>query len=304
MRYCRNERIWFMVLPLAAWVLLAPAPRPASAGIFSKHTKANPTERVPALIATLRSDADEHKRSSAAEELRQYDPAMFPEIIPTLADVAQHDPKSGVRMDAIQSLAKLRPVSQRAGAAIEQATHDDSMRVRMQARTLLWQYHLSGYHGSKTPDITMPATTIHTEEPPLAVQSELPPMSTYQKPVVPPPTVGFVSPVTQPAPNQNVWGATTSPRPLPVQPMAVPLGSRPMPGSPAVPAAKTGEAPALSTQVRTSGPQPLPAGPAKAANSGPKPLPAGPVETGKPTGEGTIKEAPPAAQKDDGPDLP
>jgi hypothetical protein len=264
--------------------------RPAEAGIFSKHSKVNPADRVPALIATLRSDADERKRSSAAEELRQYDPAMFPEIIPTLADVAQHDPKSGVRIDALQSLAKLRPVSQRAGAAIEQATHDDTMRVRMQARTLLWQYHLAGYHGSKTPDVDVPPATIHTEEPPLAGQTELPPVSIIQKPVAPAPTVGYVSPVTQPTLSQNIWGTTTNPRPLPVQPMAVPLGSRQQQSSP--------------VQVRASGPQPLPAGPAKPADSGPKPLPAGPVENGKPMVDVTIKETPPAAQKDDGPELP
>src|SRR6266851_1381773 len=190
MRYCRGERFSVVVMTLVVFMVIA---RPAHAGIFSKHTKASPAERVPILIATLRAESDEHKRSAAAEELRQYDPAMFPEIIPSLADAAQHDPKSGVRMEAIQSLAKLRPVSQRAGAAIEQATHDESMRVRLQARTLLWQYHLAGYHGSKTPDIAMPANGIHTEEPPLATLPESAPVSIFQKPV-PPPTVGYVSP--------------------------------------------------------------------------------------------------------------
>ena len=290
MRYCRGERFSLVVMTLAALMILAPLPRMAQAGIFSKHSKPNPAERVPALIATLRSDAEERKRSSAAEELRQYDPALFPEIIPSLADAAQHDPKSGVRMEAIQSLAKLRPVSQRAGAAIEQAAHDDSMRVRMQARTLLWQYHLAGYHGSKTPDIGMPAGTIHTEEPPLAVLPESPPMATIQRPITPPPTVGYVSPVTQPVNPQEVWGATTSPRPLPVQPAAAPLGPRPLPSGP--------------TQVRTSGPQPLPSGPTKVADKGPKPLPPGPMETEKPNGDGAIKETPAAPQKDDGPELP
>lgn len=289
MRYCRYEQSWFLVLPLTALVMMS---RPASAGIFSKHAKANPADRVPALIATLRSDADEHKRSAAAEELRQYDPALFPEILPTLADVSQHDPKSGVRIDALQSLAKLRPISQRAGSAIEQATHDDTMRVRMQARTLLWQYHLAGYHGSKTPDLAVTPTTVHTEEPPLAVQSEPPPVSTFPKPVAPAPTVGYVSPVTSspPASSQNVWGATINPRPLPVQPAAVPLESRPAVSAP--------------TQLQATGPQPLPAGPAKPADKGPKPLPAGPVETGKSTPEGTNKEPPVSSQKDDGPDLP
>ncbi len=265
--------------------------RPAHAGIFSKHTKASPAERVPILIATLRAESDEHKRSAAAEELRQYDPAMFPEIIPSLADAAQHDPKSGVRMEAIQSLAKLRPVSQRAGAAIEQATHDESMRVRLQARTLLWQYHLAGYHGSKTPDIAMPANGIHTEEPPLATLPESAPVSTIQRPVAPPPTVGYVSPATTPpAPKSNVWGSMTTPRVMPTQPAAIAIGPPPQPSG--------------SSPVRVSGPQPLPTGPTKLVDRGPKPLPPGPMDTGKPIGNETVQETPPASPKDDGPELP
>jgi HEAT repeats len=292
MRDGQNKRLLSIVLPLATLVTFLQLPGTISAGIFSKKTKPNPAERVPTLIATLRVDADERKRSSAAEELKQYDPAMFPEIIPTLAEAAQHDSKSGVRLEAIQSLAKLRPITQRAGAAIEQATHDDSMRVRMQARTLLWQYHLAGYKASKTPDITIPSGTIHTEEPPLAVQQELPSVSTFQKPVPTAPTVGYVSPATPPsAPQSNLWGATTmNPNPLPAQPKAVPLGPRPLSSGPA--------------QVQSSAPQPLPAGPAKPVNNTPKPLPQGPMETGKPMGEGTFKEPPLAPQKDDGPDLP
>src|SRR5262245_7001286 len=183
MKNCGSKRSLLAILPLAALLALFQLPGTSSAGIFSKKAKANPAERVPTLISTLRADADERKRSSAAEELRQYDPNMFPEIIPSLAEAAQHDAKSGVRLEALQSLSKLRPISQRAGAAIEQAVHDDSMRVRMQARTLLWQYHLAGYKPSKTPDVTVPSSNIHTEEPPLAVQQELPPVSTFQKPM-------------------------------------------------------------------------------------------------------------------------
>src|SRR5438445_4955349 len=119
MKYCRL---------LLIGLVMASGTTAAHAGIFSKHAKADPAERVPTLIATLRAEQDERKRTAAAEELRQYDPAMFPEIIPTLADTAQRDPKSGVRLEAIQSLAKLRPISQRAGSTLEQATHDESVR--------------------------------------------------------------------------------------------------------------------------------------------------------------------------------
>src|SRR4051794_100892 len=62
---------------------------PARAGILfgKKPNKPNPAERVPELIVTVKTDGDEHKRAAAAEELRQYDPATFTEIVPVLIDV-------------------------------------------------------------------------------------------------------------------------------------------------------------------------------------------------------------------------
>jgi hypothetical protein len=178
------------------------------------------------------------------------------------------------------------------------------MRVRLQARTLLWQYHLAGFHGSKTPEIGRPAT-IHTEEPPLAVSTELPPVSTFQKPVAPTPSIGYVSPETPPATSPNVWGATSSPRLLPAQPAAVPMELRSVNAAPTqVRASSPQPLPPGPNKASDSGPKPLPPGPSKAPNIGPKQLPQGPVDTGKPTAEGTFKEPPLAPQKDDGPELP
>jgi len=291
-----------MILTLTGLVTMA---GPAWAGLFSKH-KPNPAERVPTLIATLRAEPDERKRASAAEELRQYDPNMFPEIVPTLADIALRDPKSSVRLEAIQSLAKLRPVSQRAGSALEQATHDESGRVRFQARTLLWQYHLAGYRGGKTPDASGPGNAIRTEEPPLATPTEAPSVSSFQKPVATapivvvspptqvvepptklsaPPTVGYVAPVTE-APRGNIWGAVTAPKAQPTQPAVVSQGPRPL----------------AVSQPAPSAPRPLPSGPT-IVNNGPKPLPAGPADTAKPAKEAITKEPPLANPMDDGPDL-
>ncbi len=218
-------------------------------------------------------------------------------------------------MDAITSLAKLRPVSQQAGAAIEQATHDDSVRVRLQARTLLWQYHLAGYHGGKTPEVGTPRTPVYTQEPPLAAQPQPREVSVIQKPATSSPTVGYVSPVETPAPQANVWGATISPRTLPAQPAALPMGPKPLPSAPAQeqvltappspPAPERGATPQPLPAVPDIGPKPLPSGPAKAANNGPKPLPQGPDEIiGKPSAEKTNKESSNPQQKDDGPELP
>src|SRR5262249_11758015 len=141
MRCCRFLLVTF---------LLAVLPATTHAGIFGKKNKPNPNERVPELLTIVKTDGDEHKRTSAAEELRQYDPKQFSEIVPALIDVLMNDSKPGVRAEAAQTLGKLRPVTREVGMALEQAVaKDGSMRVRLQARSALLQYHWSGYHGGK-----------------------------------------------------------------------------------------------------------------------------------------------------------
>ncbi len=167
MRCCRL----LLLLVVPAWLV-----SPASAGwIFHRQAKPEPAKRVPALIATLKTNPDERKRSAAAQELRTFDPAAFPDIIPVLIEAAQADPKAGVRMEAVNSLAKLRPVSQQVGQVLEQVVEkDSSMRVRLHARSLLVQYHLSGYRSPKNMEgpalgaPPSPAPGVKTEEPPLA----------------------------------------------------------------------------------------------------------------------------------------
>jgi hypothetical protein len=198
-------------------VLLAVLPVPAHAGFLfgKKPPKPSPNERVPELLMIVKTDGDEHKRSNAAEELRQYDPKQFPDIVPVLIDVLMHDPKPGVRAEAAQSLSKLRPISQQVGWALEQATSKDpSMRVRLQARSALLQYHWAGYHGSKEPPL------IQTQEPPLAppagkgVPVELP-----RPRLVPQPPSGSQVPA---APAVNTSGAPPPPSGPPLVPTEPP----------------------------------------------------------------------------------
>ena len=126
---------------------------PAPAGIFfGKHAKPSPAERVSRLLITMKTDANDGKRASAAKELRDFDPRAFPEIIPMLVDVLKRDPKATVRVEAAQTLGKLRPVSQEAGFALEEASGDPSWRVRWQARQSLRGYRLSGYRSPPRPE--------------------------------------------------------------------------------------------------------------------------------------------------------
>ena len=75
-----------------------------------------------------------------------FDPAQFPEIVPTLIEALQNDRKPGVCAEAALSLGKIRPVTDRVGVALEQTlAKDSSMRLRLQARSVLLQYRWSGW---------------------------------------------------------------------------------------------------------------------------------------------------------------
>jgi hypothetical protein len=139
---------------LLSAVLLSALTVSARAGIFfNKHPKPIPATRVPELLQIVRTETDDHKRAAAALELRNYDPAAFPEIVPALVELTLRDSNTGVRLEAVQSLSKLRPVSSQAGWALEQAVEkDSSRRVRLLARSSLIQYHLSGYRSGKGPE--------------------------------------------------------------------------------------------------------------------------------------------------------
>lgn len=148
---------------------------PASAGfgIFSRKPKIDPAEHVPALIMQLKTDKDEAKRSTAAEELRNFDPKAFPEMMTVLADALLKDASAAVRAEAASTIAKLRPINQQAGYALEQAAaNDPSMRVRMAARQSLWQYNLLGYRSAKPPAESTAAST-----PPITTASSKPHVS-------------------------------------------------------------------------------------------------------------------------------
>ncbi len=155
----------------------------AFAGIFfnnKKPEKPNPAERVPELVKVVQTDGDEDRRTAAAEELREYDPAQFPEVVPALIDVLMTDKKPGVRAEAALSLGKIRPISDQVGIALEQTlAKDSSMRVRLQARSVLLQYRWSGWKEPAPKRDEIP--TARPKGPP-SVQSGEPPLA----PALPP----------------------------------------------------------------------------------------------------------------------
>jgi hypothetical protein len=149
-----------LAMPLLILIAFASTGR---AGPFSRKPKPDPVEHVPALIKTLESDADERKRENAAVDLRDYDSRTFPAILPALIESLKNDPSHAVRHEAVNTIGKIRPITQEAGFAIEQAAaNDHSFRVRAAAKATLAQWIIFGHRPTPTPELNQ------TEEPPLA----------------------------------------------------------------------------------------------------------------------------------------
>ncbi len=225
---------------LALLLLLAPVlAAPASAGIFftKKAEKPNPAVVVPELIRTVQSDGDEDKRVAAAELLREFDPAQFPDVVPTLIEALQTDKKPSVRAEAALSLGKIRPVSDRVGVALEEAlAKDSSMRVRLQARSVLLQYRWSGW---KEPAVKKDEIPTARPQGPPPTQSKEPPLAA-PSPKAPPTVQASERIYPRPIPAPRVLQAPAPP-PLVAPPPPV-FEPQPLPAAPAVtPAAPEGD---------------------------------------------------------------
>ena len=225
-----------------ALVLPAIVALPVQAGIiFGRHPKPNPAQRVPELVVMVKTDQNEGHRESAAKELRNYDPAVFTDIVPVLIDVLQHDASTGVSLEAVQSLGKLRPISQEAGWALEQALKDSSIRVRIQARNSLWAYRLGGYHSdnrmvqSPAPGVAPPtAAALPTTTVPATATAPVAATATATAPVAETRTSVFsLNPFRAfSAPPQNasvIHAGETPPPPLakPLPPTGAPRSQKP-----------------------------------------------------------------------------
>lgn len=242
---------------LVAALLAVALTTTARAGILFKKKKppVDANQRVPELIGQVKTSPDEHQRSQAAQELRQYDPIAFPDIVPVLLDVLANDPKPPVRAEAAHSLSKLRPVSVMVGQALEQAlAKDKSMRVRLQARSALLQYRWAGYRTPKKTDIPP-----QTQEPPLAPPLPGPPTGKGPPPLPPTP-----QPVTPPPTEQPLPALTTRPGTRSLDPSVPVIRLTPM-----VP----GSAPPLPSAPPQPGlglPREIPAQPAAPNGGGPE----------------------------------
>lgn len=239
----RRLCVMALLLLLTVWV------RPAHAQLFGRRTRANPAQRVPELIVTLKTASEERKRVRAAEELRDFDARTYSEIVPVLIDALKSDPKQAVRMEALSTLAKLRPVSQAAGQAIEKAAAgDESWRIRLHARSVLVGYRLAGYSSGGADKTDVASTSgslprprrVTTAEPPLAD----PPARTSEPPLLPAPPI-----VEQPA------GSGPD---LPAVPFPPPTSGRPALLAPPAPAPTVAPGPLLPTPSSETGGPTLP----------------------------------------------
>jgi HEAT repeats len=202
--------------PMLVLLVVVLVPPLATAGIFfnRKSAKVDPAQKVQQLLITVKSDGDESKRASAAEDLRDFDAGQYPEMIPVLADVLLTDQKVSVRAEAAQTLGKVRPINQQAGWALEQAANkDNSLRVRLAAKTALMGYYMAGFKGGKK-EQGFPSG----KEPPLAdPAAKMPPSAPTQPTVRTPQSPNGVQP-TRVIPNETPPPPLADPDPRSAQP--------------------------------------------------------------------------------------
>jgi hypothetical protein len=254
---------------------------PAEAQLFNRKPKTPAPQRVGELIVQAKSDQDERKRAAAAAELRDFDGRAHPEIVPVLVDIARTDSKASVRLEAISSLARVRPISQDAGQALEwAATHDESWKVRFQAKSSLTRYQWAGYGNNRkespTPNINLPPST---QEPPV-INSRVP--STNPPPIVrTTPKTPAAAPSSAPQAQPPVVVTTIKPKQAPAATASKPnLAPTPPPIIVESPSPKKSEpalqpgAPVVPKTAGSSAPAPLPVG-VPAATSEPNFRPAG-----------------------------
>jgi hypothetical protein len=224
---CRNLLLLLLLLSLST--------APARAGIiFNRKPRPTPAERVPQLLTQLKEDGDENKRGAAAEELRNYDSSTFPAMVPALIDALLNDRKPYVRAEAAQTLGKLRPMQPSIAAALEKARDkDESMRVRLQARTSLMAYQWSGFRGPIKEEPTPTPKHPSTKEPPLA------------DPIAPPPNRPAPAPVVPPAPVKTEIPPEPTSQPAQVPVISTGNAARPLPPGPSSPPAREEKGPEL-----------------------------------------------------------
>lgn len=145
----RRELFTMKSLPWMALAAMLFTSSSLQAQIFRRRSDAaDPARRVPELIVSLRTDKDGKRRAQAAEELRNFDAAVFTEIVPALAVAAEKDESVAVRLEAVSSLGRLRPVNDIAGGALERiAAHENHLRIRLHAKATLFWYQRAGYDG-------------------------------------------------------------------------------------------------------------------------------------------------------------
>jgi len=267
---------------LAALVVAVPVdPSPAGGGIFGRKSGRSEGEQVAILIATLRSSPDHRKRAAAAADLGKFDPKVSAEIVPALQEALSRDLSADVRAEAAESLGKVRPINPRIGYALEQSlANDGAMKVRLAARTALWQYRLHGYRSGAAPADTMAGS--QTAEPPLASpvpQAPAEPMVQPTQPQQAAPKGRLLSRFRSPDPARPSTQAPTQTQ----APMAAPPATpTPLPTQ-AGPQPTTQEPPLLPPAAAPSNPLPSPTPtPAAPLPGAPLPLPKGPPATPAP----------------------
>lgn len=205
-------------IPFALLVLVSTSLPVHAQGILNiLKRRPEPAPKVPELIHQLQGSDQARSRSTAANDLRQYDAKQFPEVIRALIHSLEHDVNPSVRAEAAQALGRTHPITQAAGQALERAASKDSVwRVRMQAWSSLKGIQIQGWRNQGPSAVEDYIVNAAPAAPP---QQKSKSLFEVQAPSIPLPSPPVA--ITTPTPNSLVItepepAQYTVPRPLPV----------------------------------------------------------------------------------------
>lgn len=168
---------WLVVIAVCLGVETVPAA--AQWNWLFTRSSASPPPAPEELIRCIRSCQKPEARVEAIQQLRNYNAAEYPAIIPALIDALKNDKAIFVRIEAARSLGRIRPITSAARQALATASiRDPAFRVRWQARTSLTLFTVRGINpynyssaeskpaqSHSVPDIE-PGTEVPVEPPP------------------------------------------------------------------------------------------------------------------------------------------
>jgi hypothetical protein len=258
-----------LLLCVSMWLTLLTSASQAGIIFHRNRQPAAQPDQVAGLLQTLRSDADEHHRVTAAESLAKIDPNSNPGIMPALEEAALNDASQQVRIAARAALNHIQgsaPKNGHAPGGVPQTAEPPLATPTAPPRNAPSSTTIKP--APVSPRVTSRPVVRESTEPPLAAsmqtQTSTPPAARPTPPVIAR-TQDMPATTTAPRPIviKSEPGATWAPVPVGPAPKPIPVVRPPVVVAPATPSVEPPHATPVIPAI------PVKATPAKPEEDGP-----------------------------------